>query len=329
MLRFHTCVADDPKLNLQNKLDITGDDLASISLSMKQPITKQLQINGMDLRYYDWGDAGDPVLLFVHATGFHARIWDATVRSLTLPFNAICLDMRGHGQSDKVGPYDWFTLGNDVVAFIDELELQRIVAIGHSMGGYCIVQACAARPDRFSGLLLVDPVISGPQLDSMRTSRHTFNNVDDHPVARRRDSWASPNEMFDAFVTRRPFNLWRAEVLWDYCRWALQARNNEFALACPPRVEAEIYMNFHKRDTIYDAVKKVLQPVVVMRAVEPSAERTRSNAQLDFSMSPTWPRLAQEFENGRELYLPELTHFIPMQRPDMVADEIQELHGQL
>jgi hypothetical protein len=39
----------------------------------------------------------------------------------------------------------------------------------------------------------------------------------------------------------------------------------------------------------------------------------------DFTASPTWPELASLFEQGRDVFLPELTHFIPMQDPELVA----------
>jgi len=48
----------------------------------------------------------------------------------------------------------------------------------------------------------------------------------------------------------------------------------------------------------------------------------------DFSSSPTWPGLAQEFPDARELHWADCTHFIPMQRPDevieLIADQISD-----
>jgi hypothetical protein len=43
---------------------------------------------------------------------------------------------------------------------------------------------------------------------------------------------------------------------------------------------------------------------------------------MDFAASSTWERLAEEFPNGRDVYLPHLTHFIPMQEPERVAQWI-------
>jgi len=54
----------------------------------------------------------------------------------------------------------------------------------------------------------------------------------------------------------------------------------------------------------------------VLRAQEPWSELTGPMA---FSTSPTWPGLAAEFPNGREIHFPDKTHFLPMEIPDEVA----------
>jgi pimeloyl-ACP methyl ester carboxylesterase len=45
----------------------------------------------------------------------------------------------------------------------------------------------------------------------------------------------------------------------------------------------------------------------------------------DFSVSPTWPELASALPNCRDVYLPDLDHFIPMRDPALVASCIQEV----
>jgi pimeloyl-ACP methyl ester carboxylesterase len=50
---------------------------------------------------------------------------------------------------------------------------------------------------------------------------------------------------------------------------------------------------------------------------------------MDFSKSPTWPGLAAALPRGRDVFLPDHTHFIPMEDPALVArfiiDEAAEL----
>jgi len=51
--------------------------------------------------------------------------------------------------------------------------------------------------------------------------------------------------------------------------------------------------------------------------------RDASSQEVDFSASPTWPELADQFQRGQDVLLPELSHFIPMQDPSLVADFIK------
>ena len=285
-----------------------------------QPIEKQLSIRGINVTYYEWGDrAGDDVL-FVHATGFHARCWDATIRELGSAFHCLALDMRGHGRSDNVGPYEWSTFGADVVAFAEAMELLGGIGVGHSMGGHSLTQAAAQRPERFQALVLVDPVIMPPEAYVNWERDRPFADASEHPVARRRNEWSSAAEMFKRFRSRHPFNLWREDVLHDYCEYGIVPTNNGFELGCPPVVEASIYLG-SAGCQIDEAIKAVQHPVSVMRAFRAEGER----AEMDFSQSPTWPELAGAFEDGHDIHLPDLTHFIPMQRPDLVAKEVRRL----
>ena len=181
------------------------------------------------------GRTRKPPVLLAHATGFHARCWDAVVRELNPAQRVIAVDMRGHGTSTKQGPFDWDQFGADVARFAEALALRDIIGVGHSFGGHAITAAAASHPARFARLLLVDPVILSPERYA------SFTPVNDHPVARRRNEWASAEQMFYRFADRHPFRLWRRDVLMDYCRHGLVPTAGGFALACPPSIEAAIY----------------------------------------------------------------------------------------
>lgn len=290
---------------------------------MRQPKQKRSAVAGVEIAYFEWGARGaGTTILLVHATGFHARCWDGVVRALGgAAEHVVALDLRGHGRSGKNGPYHWRQFGLDLSAFVHELDLERVVGVGHSMGGHCVTQAAAADPRRFRQLLLVDPVIMAP--DSYRQPS-PFASVDAHPVAKRRNRWASAQAMVHRFEDRHPFSLWDADVLRDYCEHGLlPAPDGEgWVLACPPQVEAAIYLGSLGRD-IADQVATLPHPVTVLRARRPPPGQNGTG--LDFSNSPTWPGLAAAFPNGQDVYLPHLTHFIPMQQPALVAAHIRAL----
>ncbi|MDZ7670437.1 MAG: alpha/beta hydrolase [Gammaproteobacteria bacterium] len=285
------------------------------------PAERSFPASQVRLTYFEWGDRGAPTVLLVHATGFHARCWDRTVAALPEGYRVIALDMRGHGRSEKRGPYQWSTMDGDLEEFVAGLGLEGAIGVGHSMGGHCVTYAAARLPGAFSRLLLVDPVILDPEAyDGARYPG--YETAEDHPVARRRNHWVSWQAMFERFRDREPFSLWRADVLEDYCRYGVlpRADGDGFELACPPLVEASIYLGSSGTD-VHALIPTIEMPVVVLRAQsrDPAAEPG-----MDFSRSPTWVRLAEEFPNGRDVYMPEFSHFIPMQDPPLVARFIVE-----
>jgi len=86
-------------------------------------------------------------------------------------------------------------------------------------------------------------------------------------------------------------------------------------LACPPVVEASIYLGSARSD-VHGLIPAVKVPVVVLRA---KGREPGDTNLMDFSKSPTWPGLAAEFPNGRDVFLPDHSHFIPMEDPELVA----------
>ena len=131
------------------------------------PTASTAQVRGYALRIWEWPASGEPArtAALVHATGFHARTWDAVVRLLPEDWRVFALDMRGHGASqappDKAGA-DWRELAADLNEWLAQRDLTDVVAAGHSMGG-CICTIAAATGDRIESLALVDPVLFNPQ----------------------------------------------------------------------------------------------------------------------------------------------------------------------
>lgn len=282
---------------------------------------------GGEICWFEWGQPGDlPTLLLLHATGFHARCWDRVVAQMPNRLHVIAVDMRGHGRSyrpDSLG--DWTATADDIVAFSDAALRRPVLGIGHSMGGCVLARAAALRPSLFARLLLVDPVIMVPEL-----YRNPIFNPDghpeDHPVARRRNSWDSAAQMVAHFADRAPYSHWERPVLEDYCRYGLvPSAAGGLELACPPRLEASAYIGSWRHDP-YPQLDAVECPVLVLRAR--NGERASA---LDFSISPTAPDLATHFRHGTDLHWQDQSHFIPMEATGRLAalirDELEAIQG--
>ena len=284
-----------------------------------QPQQRTAQVNGIDLCFFEWraAESHAGTTLLVHATGFHARCWDRT--ALCLPGHVIAVDMRGHGRSSKLPPYTWDTFGADLTALLLHLDLRKVVAVGHSMGGHAVTQAAARDGDRIDRLALIDPVIMAPEQYAESGHWGGLRHATDHPTSKRRANWSSADEMYQRFQGRMPFKAWQPEVLRDYCEWGLLPDPDAagFVLACPPLVEAAIYMGSSSLD-IYGLIDTVSCPVTVLRA----PGREAGDGVMDFSKSPTWSGLASRFRYGRDVFLPDHTHFIPMENPQLTASYI-------
>ncbi|MFA7248106.1 MAG: alpha/beta hydrolase [Dehalococcoidia bacterium] len=284
----------------------------------EQPREFRREITGVTLVAFEWSGEGAPIVL-VHGTGFHARVWDQVARRLP-GRRVIAVDLRGHGRSSKPEPpYTWSRLGEDVAGLIEGLDLHEVIGVGHSMGGHTMADAATHCPERIASLVLIDPTI----LDSpTRADRPDRPNQFDF-VLRRRNEWASPEEMIDRYAGRFPFSTWRAEVLRDYAVHGLLPSDagEGYVLACPPPVEAAVYAGrVRPGSELVSELQKLTIPVRVLRA------RTAAPGEQPppFAVSGTMPDLAAKMTDGTDFHLTHLGHFIPMEEPEVVARHIIE-----
>ncbi len=267
------------------------------------------RVNGVELAVIDW-PGSDPAVLLCHATGFHARCWDQIVNRLQ-GVHCVALDFRWHGRSAQPAPpYSWRRFGEDLAELTRQLGLRNAVGVGHSMGGHAVTLAAALNPDAFSALLLLDPVMLPQDAYGQPGAPLDF-------VARRRNEWASPVEMYERFKDRPPFQSWDRAVLRDYCDHALSGS----ALACPPEIEAAIYGNSTALDAnIYPEIASIDMPVRIVRSASPYTYGR-------FDGSPTADDLASHFKHATDERLTGVSHFIPMEAPDLTARHILNVYN--
>ncbi len=288
------------------------------AIPMPEPRLHTINVNDVKLAYFERGESSPhrPTLLFVHPTGFHARVWDRIIESFP-GHHVLALEQRGHGRSEKRLIEHWRVFGEDMAAFVQALGLRSLVGIGHSMGGHAMVDA-AARSGAFERLVLLDPTISAPDVYT-QPPLEIEGGI--HPAARRKNSFSSPQEMAERLLEKGAYHLFERRILNDYCEHGLvRQESGEYLLACPPEIEASVYMTNRSNSGIYDSVRKLDIPVLILRAQLPPADRSV----MDFSSSPTWPGLVNEFRHGREIHYADCTHFIPMQIPDEVVRVLQQ-----
>src|SRR5713101_7431237 len=126
------------------------------------PHTAQLVSVDKDVRLevLDWGGSGRPVILLAGG-GNTAHVFDEFAPKLAANYHVYGITRRGFGASGFSATDDPADrLGDDVVAVIDQLKLNRPVLVGHSIAGAELSSVANRHPDRVAGLVYVDAAYS-------------------------------------------------------------------------------------------------------------------------------------------------------------------------
>ena len=124
------------------------------------------------LAYSDRGDG--PVLVFVHGFMNDATVWAGVTEALIDSYRCICVDLPGHGDSAPTGrgTYGRALVLDDLRRLLDTLAVERVILVGHSLGGYLSLALTIESPDRVAGIGLVG---AGPGFRS-QTSLEQWND---------------------------------------------------------------------------------------------------------------------------------------------------------
>ena len=99
------------------------------------------------------GRVGSPVV-FLHGIGGAARAWGSQLAALADDYRAIAWDMPGYGGSAPLAEVSIASLAEALAYFLAQLNLERPVLVGHSIGGMIVQQLLAGRPDAARAIVL-------------------------------------------------------------------------------------------------------------------------------------------------------------------------------
>ncbi len=100
--------------------------------------SRLVDMNGIRLHYFEWGEEANPALILLHGGSAHAHWWDHIAPSLARTFRGLAFDLRGHGDSSWIEPaaYEIQDYVADLEAVITTLQLDSPSLLGHSLGGF-------------------------------------------------------------------------------------------------------------------------------------------------------------------------------------------------
>lgn len=99
-------------------------------------------------------DGNGPAVFLLHGIGGNRGQWFAQQQTLARQHAVFAWDARGYG--DSLGPrvLSMRDFAQDFVRLLDRLELDRVIAVGHSMGGRILLEICDLAPDRLAAMAL-------------------------------------------------------------------------------------------------------------------------------------------------------------------------------
>lgn len=127
---------------------------------LAQPISgREVEVTSFDgtrLHAEVHGEPDAPTIVLVHGYGLGARFWHYQLRDLREEFRLVVYDQRGHGRSERArrrrrrgGDYSVEALGRDLAAVLAATvdPGERVLAVGHSMGGMAVMAFAGEDPD--------------------------------------------------------------------------------------------------------------------------------------------------------------------------------------
>jgi non-heme chloroperoxidase len=111
---------------------------------------------GVTLRYVEQGDPGGVPLVLLHGYSDSWVSYDLLLARLPASVHAFALTQRGHGDADRpLTGYRPEDHANDVRAFLDAMDLDAAVVVGHSGGSYSAQRFALDYPERTLALVLI------------------------------------------------------------------------------------------------------------------------------------------------------------------------------
>ena len=279
--------------------------------SRPKPRSVFVAVNGIPLHFADWGrpsgDAYYPTVLLLHGDMRTSRSWDAVARYLCGQFHVTALDSRGHGNSDW--PESGYTFGqriDDLEAFADAFQMQDAVAVAHSTGGVVAAKLAERRPDIFSRLVLLEPMV---------VVTKDFQLMVSERAKRPRRTWGSREEMYDYLKQHPMTGKWRDDVIRDV------VAHESYKLP-DGRLDmkwATASMNWKEREGDYLDLRPTLRTLDKPILFVVSASRAQSFRDV--------AAIAEQTTAFGMLTVPDSGHNMYMDQPKVVAEAVSRFVG--
>ena len=132
----------------------------------------------MQLHFRELG-AGNP-LVILHGLFGTADNWQTLAKRWAETHRVIVVDLRNHGRSPQTPEHSYELMSQDVLELFDQLQLQHVTLLGHSMGGKVAMRLALDHPARLDKLVVLD---IAPRLSTMDHQDNILEGLHAVPLA--------------------------------------------------------------------------------------------------------------------------------------------------
>jgi len=252
---------------------------------------------------------------FAHANGIPAASYQPIFDALA-PHQVIFNPQFGHNPSF---PYtdNWQYLADELLDYLDQHADEPVVAVGHSLGSVISFIAACKQPERFKGVLMLDPPLLWGRLSwAFRIAKLIGRSDHLTPAGKskfRRRSWPSREEAMSYFASKKLFRF-EPSCFDSFCDVVVKPdAKGGVELTFDVDVEVGIFRNTPMNLKSYRPPGNI--PIKVVHA-------DRSDASMEYCIIP----FCRYFGLQRQVI--EGQHMFPLQQPDKtVALMLEFIHG--
>ncbi|MGM0427429.1 MAG: alpha/beta fold hydrolase [Thermodesulfobacteriota bacterium] len=275
---------------------------------MREPMMKKVSGDGIHIQLAEWEGEGRPVFC-VHGITANCRCWDVMAGALSPTHRVLAMDLRGRGLSDK--PDTGYSIAhhiNDIRAVLDDLGLERVVIIGHSLGAFISLIFGATFPERVDRIILVD---GGGKLSEEQMAK-VFAGIKPS-LDRLGKVFPSLEEYLETMKQARFLHPW-SEAFDTYYQYEVEAVEGGVRPRSRPEHIQEEARNLGKVD-VSEFYRKIQAPTLILRATQGLL------ADDDILLpEPVAERMVNEIPDARLKTIEGVNHYMIVFQPNETRD---------
>jgi pimeloyl-ACP methyl ester carboxylesterase len=273
----------------------------------------------MTIPFNDYGGSG-PELVFLHANGYPPACYRPLLLRLAENFHVTAMVQRPLWPESRPEDIDdWLPLTDDFLGYLDTHQTAPLVCVGHSMGGVALLRAALREPQRFSSIVLLEPVLFPAYISPWWVLLYKSGfGYRFHPLVtkakKRRREFDDLDRLFNGFRKKPIFRYMDDEALQAYIEGiTCKTETGTYQLCFSTEWETRLYITAVWRDMdIWHGLPKLEVPTLIVRGAETDTFWERTGILVQRKQ----PKVRVEA-------LEKSTHLVALERPQEVSNLIQ------